>query len=104
MTLPEVINNTSKRIEKLKRIKLGLMQDLFHYGIDEKGQMCREATRRFKNTDLGMIPEDLNSTTVGEVLAKRILLDIQDGNHGELHPKTTDFVDDGIPFIMATDI
>ena len=28
----------------------------------------------------------------------------QDGNHGELHPKSSDFVSTGIPFIMANDI
>jgi len=27
-----------------------------------------------------------------------------DGNHGEIHPKGDDFVDSGIPFIMASDI
>ena len=28
----------------------------------------------------------------------------QDGNHGELHPTSKDYVSDGIPFIMANDI
>lgn len=27
-----------------------------------------------------------------------------DGNHGELHPVSVDYVDNGIPFIMASDI
>ncbi|KAB0650381.1 restriction endonuclease subunit S [Acinetobacter bohemicus] len=27
-----------------------------------------------------------------------------DGNHGEIHPTSADYVDDGIPFVMATDI
>jgi type I restriction enzyme S subunit len=27
-----------------------------------------------------------------------------DGNHGEIHPKSEDFVDSGVPFIMASDI
>ncbi len=27
-----------------------------------------------------------------------------DGNHGSIHPKTADFVDSGIPFIMASDL
>lgn len=29
---------------------------------------------------------------------------IQDGNHGERHPKVDDYVEDGIPFVMAKDI
>ena len=32
------------------------------------------------------------------------LLTIQDGNHGELHPKASDYVDDGIPFLMANNV
>jgi type I restriction enzyme S subunit len=32
------------------------------------------------------------------------LLAIQDGNHGELHPKASDYVDDGIPFLMANNV
>ncbi|CRX45678.1 type I restriction enzyme%2C S subunit [Yersinia enterocolitica] len=27
-----------------------------------------------------------------------------DGNHGEIHPVSTDYIDNGIPFIMASDI
>lgn len=27
-----------------------------------------------------------------------------DGNHGEMHPKTSDYVSNGIPFIMANDL
>jgi type I restriction enzyme S subunit len=29
---------------------------------------------------------------------------IQDGNHGEKHPKANDYVDDGVPFVMASDL
>lgn len=32
------------------------------------------------------------------------LLSIQDGNHGELHPKSSDYVEDGIPFLMANNV
>jgi type I restriction enzyme S subunit len=43
------------------------------------------------------------SCSVGHLILKRWLL-IQDGNHGELHPKASEFVDRGIPFLMAKDI
>lgn len=39
--------------------------------------------------------------TIGEMLAEGLLIEIQDGNHGETHPKRKDYVDNGIPFIMA---
>ena len=31
-------------------------------------------------------------------------LEIQDGNHGELHPKASDYVAEGIPFLMANNV
>ena len=31
-------------------------------------------------------------------------LEYQDGNHGEIHPKASDYVSDGVPFVMANDI
>ena len=46
------------------------------------------------------IPDDW---TVRKVWIDRVLgnFDLQDGNHGEIHPKADDYVDDGIPFVMA---
>src|SRR5690606_24305725 len=35
---------------------------------------------------------------------KGAILAIQDGNHGEKHPVSDDYVESGIPFIMARDI
>jgi type I restriction enzyme S subunit len=43
-------------------------------------------------------------TTIGELESQGCFIAIQDGNHGEKHPKATDYVPDGIPFIMASDI
>lgn len=39
--------------------------------------------------------------TIGELIESSYILQVQDGNHGEIHPKSSDYVDDGIPFIMA---
>lgn len=41
---------------------------------------------------------------LGHLLKDDIILEIQDGNHGEKHPKTNDYVEDGIPFIMANNV
>ncbi len=43
-------------------------------------------------------------TTVRALVDAGILERPIDGNHGEQHPKQTDFVADGIPFIMASDL
>lgn len=40
-------------------------------------------------------------TTIGELLKEGAITQIQDGNHGEIHPKSSDYVDDGVPFVMA---
>lgn len=47
--------------------------------------------------------EGWNSCSVRHLI-QRGCLAIQDGNHGELHPKAADYVDDGIPFLMASDV
>ena len=39
--------------------------------------------------------------SVGDLLNDGQILAIQDGNHGEIHPKSRDFSDKGIPFVTA---
>jgi len=47
---------------------------------------------------------DLQEYTVEELVKHKIIEKPLDGNHGEIHPKGDDFVDEGIPFIMASDL
>ena len=42
--------------------------------------------------------------TVSDLVAARIISSPMDGNHGEIHPKADDYVPDGIPFVMASDL
>jgi len=42
--------------------------------------------------------------TVRELVEAGAIERPMDGNHGELHPKTSDFVTSGIPFVMASDL
>ena len=58
----------------------------------------------WKETELGKIPKEWDFFSVGELIEQSIIEKPLDGNHGGIHPKGTDFVDKGIPFIMATDI
>jgi type I restriction enzyme S subunit len=44
------------------------------------------------------------TTTVQQLVDEGVLERPIDGNHGEIHPKTSDFVERGIPFIMASDL
>lgn len=47
---------------------------------------------------------DWEQTTVGELVARGVLNRPLDGNHGSIHPKGSDFVPSGVPFIMASDL
>jgi type I restriction enzyme, S subunit len=41
---------------------------------------------------------------IGNLVERGIIAPPQDGNHGEIHPKAADYVNSGIPFLMASDI
>jgi type I restriction enzyme S subunit len=67
-TVDNAIEKTEKIIEKYKRLKQGLMQDLLTKGIDEKGNIRSEKTHKFKDSPLGRIPEEWEVVRLGEVL------------------------------------
>jgi type I restriction enzyme S subunit len=77
-TIDNAIEKTDKIIEKYKRIKQGLMQDLLTKGMDENGNIRNEKTHKFKDSPLGRIPEEWEVVRLGEVLeiydSKRIPL------------------------------
>jgi len=66
-TVDNAIGKTEKIIEKYKRIKQGLMQELLTKGIDENGQIRSEETHKFKDSPLGRIPEEWEVVELGEV-------------------------------------
>lgn len=65
--IDSAIEKTNKLIEKQKRIKQGLMQDLLTKGIDEHGNIRNEKTHRFKDSPLGRIPEEWNACNIEEI-------------------------------------
>jgi len=42
--------------------------------------------------------------SIEELENEGLITKIQDGNHGEIHPKLADFVSEGIPFVTARDL
>ena len=42
--------------------------------------------------------------TIGDLVKEKVIFPPMDGNHGDIHPKGNDFVSEGIPFVMASDI
>ncbi|NAR60533.1 restriction endonuclease subunit S [Acinetobacter haemolyticus] len=54
---------------------------------------------RFKEFDGDWLKVDIQSLVDEKIIDKPM-----DGNHGEIHPTSADYVEDGIPFVMATDV
>ena len=42
--------------------------------------------------------------TVQDLIDQGMLAESMDGNHGSIHPKSSDYVSEGVPFIMANDL
>ncbi|ABS60371.1 restriction modification system DNA specificity domain [Fervidobacterium nodosum Rt17-B1] len=72
-TVDRAIEKTGKIIEKYKRIKQGLMQDLLTKGVvsegegeSEKWRLRNEKIDKFKDSPLGRIPEEWEVVRLGE--------------------------------------
>jgi len=59
-TIDEAIQKTNEIIEKIKRLKRGLMQELLTKGIGHK---------EFKNTEIGRMPKEWKVVKIGNVLS-----------------------------------
>jgi len=103
-TVDNAIEKTDAIIEKYKRIKQGLMQDLLTRGIaesDELGvrsyELRDEKKHRFKDSPLGRIPEEWKVVELGEVA---------DVRGGKRLPKGEDFAASQtlFPYIRLVDI
>lgn len=55
-----------------------------------------ELKKGYKQTEVGIIPEDWNFIPIGDICTK-----IQDGNYGGSYPKSKEFVSFGIPFLTS---
>ncbi len=50
------------------------------------------------------LPRGWEVKTVEQLIKDGIIQKPLDGNHGEIHPKSSDYVSEGVPFIMASDL
>lgn len=55
----------------------------------------------YKQTEVGVIPEEWEVVAVERLVEEKALAKPLDGNHGNIHPKSSDYVYYGIPFVMA---
>ncbi|WP_375181210.1 restriction endonuclease subunit S [Chryseobacterium sp.] len=57
------------------------------------------------NEELGKeIPEGWEIVKLQYLIDNDYIFKNQDGNHGEIHPKSSDFVDKGVPFLMVNNV
>lgn len=54
--------------------------------------------------EFGSLLKCYSAKTFNELIKSGDILGIQDGNHGNDHPKASDYVETGVPFIMASDL
>lgn len=91
-TVDDKIDVIDQQISETQALKKGLMQRLLTKGIGHT---------EFKDSPLGEIPKSWEVMKFSELISDGVISKIQDGNHGEAHPVSDDFVEEGIPFIMA---
>ncbi|ABX12501.1 restriction endonuclease subunit S [Nitrosopumilus maritimus] len=92
-----LIYSYEKIIDQTKHLKIGLLQQLLTKGIKHK--KFKKVFDRFGN--YFEIPDSWEYVKIKKLVDEKRILEIQDGNHGELHPKSLDFIQKGIPFVTA---
>lgn len=91
-TLDQAIEQTEAIIAKQQRIKAGLMQDLLTKGVDEHGIIRSEAIHQFKDSPLGLIPVEWNTSLLNQVCQT-----ISDGVHFSVRK-----IETGVPFLYVS--
>ena len=92
-TLDHLITLHQRKCEQTKKLKKYMLQKMF----PRNGAKVPEI--RFDG-----FTYDWEQRKLGELVKEGILEAPLDGNHGEKHPTSDEYVDSGIPFLMASDI
>ena len=96
--IDSLIDKTQQKIELLKEQRISLIHHVVTKGLDPNVEMKESGVEW-----IGEIPSRWLIISV-RILIGMGELEIQDGNHGEIHPKSDDYVDEGIPFILSNNI
>lgn len=91
--LDHLITLHQRKCEQTKKLKKYMLQKMF----PRNGAKVPEI--RFDG-----FTYDWEQRKLGELVKEGILEAPLDGNHGEKHPTSDEYVDSGIPFLMASDI
>jgi len=98
-----LIDSYDKAIDNSKKQKKGLMQKLLTKGIGHT-KFKNELFKPHSKIQLGIVPYDWKIKPVKQLQHENYIIEFQDGNHGELHPKRDDFSSNGRPFLTASQI
>ncbi len=96
--IDELIEKKTKQIALLKEKRQAIINETVTKGLDPTAKVKDSGVEW-----LGEIPESWEVVKLKSLLMSGNILQ-QDGNHGELHPTASDYVDEGIPFIMASNV
>jgi type I restriction enzyme, S subunit len=58
---------------------------------------------KYKQTEVGLIPEDWNFIKIQSLIDDKVIVSHLDGNHGALYPRSSEFTNNGVPYITAND-
>jgi type I restriction enzyme, S subunit len=94
-SVDELIAAQARKVDALKTQKKGLVQQLFPR---EGETQPRLRFSEFHRAGVWRL------ASFGELVDEGSLYPPKDGNHGNIHPKSSDYVASGIPFIMASDL
>lgn len=96
--IDELISKKQALIELLKEKRQTIINETITKGLNPNAKMKDSGIEW-----LGEIPEEFKLIKIKSLLMSGKILQ-QDGNHGELHPTADDYLDSGIPFIMANNV
>lgn len=75
--------------------------------IDESVESCLELQAKSQALLRSLLDQMWNTfprRKIGALIDDGLILPPQDGNHGEKHPKASDYTPEGVPFVMASDL
>lgn len=98
----EAIEATENSIKAAEKVKKALMQNLLSGKLKPDGSARTEEDLII--TKYGYAAKEWKYCKINDLIREGYITKVQDGNHGESHPVSAEFVQEGIPFVMASDI
>src|SRR5690606_19576001 len=96
----EAIVTTQNSIKAAEKLKKALMQNLLTGKLKPDGSWRTED--ELMSTKYGYAFKAWKYCKINDLIKEGYITKVQDGNHGESHPVSAEFVDEGIPFVMAS--